>query len=960
MLTLDLKPTHKAIKDFYQDTEKLLTEGHVDEGKVAPLFGILLRHCANQVKWQLIEQKRIAKGVIPDGVFYDELNLPRGFWEAKDTKDDLAIEINKKFARNYPKDNILFQSPHRIVIYQGRDTPVFDAHIKDNPQQLIAGLKLFFEYQKPAVADWLAVTEEFKGKIPDLGQQLVGILETANKTNKAYQKAFERFTQLCLTDINPNLKTEAIEEMLIQHLLTERIFTTVFDNPDFVENNVIAKEINQVIKALTSQSFNKAEFIKSNQLDRFYVALERVAATIDDYVEKQPFLNAVYERFFQGFAVKVADTHGIVYTPQPIVDFMVKSVEEILQQEFKRSLADNDVHIIDPFVGTGNFIIRILKEISTLNPFQLEQKYLHELHCNEVMLLPYYIASMNIEHTFYEITKKYQPFEGICLVDTFDAFGKFQQSHFFVPENTQRVLKQANTPIFVIIGNPPYYNVVHENDNNRPHKILNEMIRETYAKASKATNKNTLSNAYVKAFKWATWRLEGRDEGVVAFVTATDKGFLDDTALDGMRKYLAQDFKTIYILDLGGNVRKNPKTHNVFGIQSGVSINFLVKNSKGDRGIFYAHIGDSLSKKEKLDYLAENSFATVNWNQFYTFIPSERADSQIVIYTSNDKKQFDVPLRNETIWLSQAEMATLFEKDSDTIGFHLKNIYREGELDALTTTEYSSVVRQEGRRRVERKITVYNLDAIISVGYRVNSKKGTDFRIWATNILKKYLVQGYALNEKKLQEQQEKTAKLKEGLDVLERMNALSYRVISTLAPSDEIQGIFSILEKYSHTLAILDDYDHKRLQIKDTLNQSVDCRAITYDEAMQEIRRWRERDNLGDLFGKEKDNSFKSSLETIYQTYDGEELYPSIEEKAANLLYFIIKNHSFIDGNKRIAAVIFAWFLECCDYLYNSEGEKRIADNALVAFTLLIAESNPKEKESIVKVIINLINSKN
>lgn len=325
----------------------------------------------------------------------------------------------------------------------------------------------------------------------------------------------------------------------------------------------------------------------------------------------------------------------------------------------------------------------------------------------------------------------------------------------------------------------------------------------------------------------------------------------------------------------------------------------------------------------------------------------------IVIYQPDDGLSgVEVRLRDETVWLSQAQMAALFNKDSDTIGLHLKNTYQSGELIESATTGKSSVVRQEGGRQVKRNIKVYNLDAIISVGYRVNSKKGTQFRIWASNILKRYLVQGYALNEQKLQEQQQKLADLKRAIALSSRLFQQKDLTVS------ESQGILSILEQYSHALTVLDDYDHQRLQV--TGIQQTGQRRISYAEAIQQIRLWREQEKLGGLFGNEKDDSFKSSLKTIYQTFGGKELYPSIEEKAANLLYFIVKNHSFSDGNKRIAAALFVWFLARHDYLLNADGEKRIGDNALVAFTLLIAESKPEEKDTIVKVIINLINGNN
>ncbi len=333
--------------------------------------------------------------------------------------------------------------------------------------------------------------------------------------------------------------------------------------------------------------------------------------------------------------------------------------------------------------------------------------------------------------------------------------------------------------------------------------------------------------------------------------------------------------------------------------------------------------------------------------------PQPNSQTPIVIYQSADGSiATEVRLEGESVWLTQKQMADLFDKDVRTINEHVINVFEEGELGREATIRNFRIVRQEGQRQVEREIEHYNLDVIISVGYRVKSKQGTQFRIWANRVLKDYLVQGYALNQQRLEVQQEKMAELKQAI-------ALSARLIHNKELSNtESQGILAILEKYSHALTVLDDYDHQRLQVVGTRTRALP--KIAYDEAMQQILLWRQQENLGGLFGNEKDESFKSSLETIYQTFDGKELYPSIEEKAANLLYFIVKNHSFTDGNKRIAAAIFVWFLQRHDFLYNAEGEKRIADNALVAFTLLIAESKPDEREMMVKVIINLINGKN
>ncbi len=458
---------------------------------------------------------------------------------------------------------------------------------------------------------------EFKERVGELGTALIGIITKELQTNKPFQEAFEIFSKLCRSSINPNLADIAIIEMLVQHLLTERLFRTVFNNPDFRKKNVIAKEIEKVIAQLTAKSFSRDTFLKS--LDHFYLAIERAAATIEDYQRKQAFLNLVYEKFFQGFAVKIADTHGIVYTPQAIVNFMINSVEEMLRQEFNRTLSSPGVHILDPFVGTGNFIMRVLREINSL---QLEHKYKHELHCNEVMLLPYYIACLNIEQAFYEQTDKYLPFDGICLVDTFELVEE-KQRELFVPANTQRVSRQQETPIFVILGNPPY-NVgqQHENDNNKNRKYpaLEKLVAENYAKTSKATNKNALSDAYVKAFQWATWRLRESQEGIVALVT--NNGFLDGIAFDGMRNHLATQFAKIYHLNLKGNARtsgerRKQEAGNIFNdqIRVGVGITLLVKQPKPANQlaeIWIYSIADYLEANEKQDFLVKaNSFRQI-------------------------------------------------------------------------------------------------------------------------------------------------------------------------------------------------------------------------------------------------------------------------------------------------------------------------------------------------------------
>ena len=308
--------------------------------------------------------------------------------------------------------------------------------------------------------------------------------------------------------------------------------------------------------------------------------------------------------------MEVADTHGIVYTPQPIVDFMVRSVEEILGAEFSRSLSDSGVHIIDPFVGTGNFIVRTMREIRRT---ALTEKYTTELHCNEVMLLPYYIASMNIEHEFYEATGRYQPFDGICLVDTFELV-EDRQLPLFTPENTRRVESQKETPMFVIIGNPPYNaKQVNDSDNNRNRRYptMDARVKETYAKDSTATLKNQLSDPYVKAIRWASDRIG--EEGVVAFVT--NNSFLDGVAFDGMRKHLEQDFTRIYHINLKGNARttgerRRKEGGNIFDdqIRVGIGISFFIRKSDAESEgteVWIYSIDDYLKARGKQEILTQ-------------------------------------------------------------------------------------------------------------------------------------------------------------------------------------------------------------------------------------------------------------------------------------------------------------------------------------------------------------------
>ena len=320
-------------------------------------------------------------------------------------------------------------------------------------------------------------------------------------------------------------------------------------------------------------------------------------------------------------------------------------------------------------------------------------------------------------------------------------------------------------------------------------------------------------------------------------------------------------------------------------------------------------------------------------------------NNQIIIFqTDDDQTQIDVRLENETVWLTTQQMAMLFDREESNIRRHVINVFKEGELKKENNVHFLHV------NGVKKPVPFYNLEVIISVGYRVKSQRGVQFRQWANRVLKQYLIKGYAINERLRHEQ---ISELRQLVQVVSR--TLQHREQENTI---ETQDLLDVVVDYTYALDTLDNYDYERLTIDQTTK--VASFHATYENAMEQIQRLHDKFGASVLFGNEKDDSFKSSIGQIYQTFGGEELYPSVEEKAAMLLYLVTKNHSFSDGNKRIAATLFLWFLNNNKILYNSDGSKRIADSTLVALTLMIAESKTEEKDVMVKVVVNLINQRN
>ena len=323
---------------------------------------------------------------------------------------------------------------------------------------------------------------------------------------------------------------------------------------------------------------------------------------------------------------------------------------------------------------------------------------------------------------------------------------------------------------------------------------------------------------------------------------------------------------------------------------------------------------------------------------------------EIIIYQSSDgQTELDVRLEGDSVWLSQAQLSSLFNSDRTSVGRHIRNIYNSGELEENATCAFFAQVQQEGKRTVKRTIPYYNLDIVISVGYRVNSKRATQFRIWANRVLKEYLIKGYAINHNAKAEQ----------LEELKRTIAVMNDVLAAKSVTkDEAIGLLRVISDFAYGLDTLDRYDYQQLEISDTTTEEL-FRA-TYESAIEALQVLKTQFGASELFAREKDGSFHSTMGAIYQTFGGKDLYPSVEEKAANLLYLTTKNHSFSDGNKRIAAFLFLWFLEKNGILYREDGSRLIDNNTLVALTLMIAESRTEEKDIMTKVVVNLINKKN
>ncbi len=608
------------ISQYYNNVDQIIQYGGSrKETSIRVEFQNLLNNYCRSKDFLLIPEleykTKKGKTVIPDGTIKDALRLDYGYWESKDQYDNLDLEIEKKLAKGYPNDNILFEDSQTVVLIQGGGE-ILRVSMRD-AEALDTAINAFINYLRPEVQDFRDAISHFKEDLPTILTTLRSLIDQQSISNQPFQQARDKFWQVCRESIHPEISLEDIREMMIQHILTEDIFINIFNESQFHRENNIACKLQAVIETFFTGATKRNTL---STIERYYAVIRRIAANIYNHHEKQKFLKAVYENFYKAYNPKAADRLGIVYTPNEIVRFMIESTDYLLHKHFGKILADKDVEILDPATGTGTFITEL---IEYLPKAQLPYKYEHEIHCNEVEILPYYIANLNIEFTYQQKMGNCPEFHNICFMDTLDhtVFADKQLNLLSMTvENTARIKRQNDRKISVIMGNPPY-NAKQENFNqnnaNRYYQEVDKRIKDTYIRYGKAQNQIVIYDMYTRFIRWASDRLS--HNGIIAFVS--NNSFIDALAYDGFRKVIAEEFNEIWIIDTKGNARNSGERRrqeggNVFSdqIRVGVAIYFLIRNEnlQGFK-VFYHAFDDYAKAEEKKDFLAKNKLQNINF-----------------------------------------------------------------------------------------------------------------------------------------------------------------------------------------------------------------------------------------------------------------------------------------------------------------------------------------------------------
>jgi len=614
--------SNPLINQYYQNLDRTLQYGKSrNEQSIRNHFWTLLNEYARKANYEVIPEVAVmgtkGKKVYPDGTVKNLWGLDIGLWESKDEKDDIEAEIDAKIKKGYPLINILFEDSSTVVLFQ-RGQEVARTKMRD-ADALHRLLSDFISFKSETVYRFEDAIEKFKADIPVIVLTLRDRILASRETNNAFLEAQTIFLELCKAEINPDITLEDIREMMIQHILTSDIFNKIFDDAEFHHHNTIAAELEKLIGILFTYA-ERRNLLHS--IEHYYEAINATAAGITDHHEKQKFLKVLYENFYKVYNPKAADRLGVVYTPNEIVQFMVQSTDYLLHKHFGKTLADKNVEILDPATGTGTFICEIIE--NAIPKHQLDYKFKNEIHANEVAILPYYIANLNIEFTFKQKMQYYAEFPNLCFVDTLDntdalSYAGKQHAMFGVTsENTERIRRQNSKKISVIIGNPPYnakQALYNDLNSNRIYKYIDKRIKDTYIKNGTAQNQTGVYDMYIRFYRWAMDRLE--NNGVLALIT--NRNFIDSRSFDGFRKCIQDDFTNCYIIDTKSDVRVNPKiagtTHNVFGIQTGVAIMLLVKKENQDSRcmIEYFVMEDEWRKEVKLDWLKNNPIEKIHF-----------------------------------------------------------------------------------------------------------------------------------------------------------------------------------------------------------------------------------------------------------------------------------------------------------------------------------------------------------
>ena len=623
-------PDYPHIAAYRRRLKELVQFGGSDnELNIRPAFqNCLDAYCRDHRENLVLVPELVARpGVIPDGTIKDSLRMARGYWEAKDTHDDLDDEIQRKFNRGYPRDNIIFEDSSTAVLIQNREEAMRVDMSRDGELERL--IRRFLDYELPQIQEFRQAQKQFKTDLPTVLENLRATITEAETGNPGYQAAAKIFLEQCHQTIGPQVAPADVREMLLQHILTKDVFLRVFAEDQFHRENNIASQLD-----VLEQTFFTGD-VRREAIDRlraYYGVIGRAADEIADYAEKQQFLKVIYEDFYKAYNPAAADRLGVVYTPNEVVDFIIRGVDHLLYLHFGRTLASDNVHILDPATGTGTFITNL---INRLPQDRLEYKYRHEIHANEVAILPYYIANLNIEYTYKERAGRYLEFPNLCFVDTLDNLGWQEQGATggSVPrqsafnlgglseENWLRIQEQNEKPISVIIGNPPYNaNQQNENDNNknREYPEIDRRISETYI-ANSVAQKTKQYDMYKRFIRWASDRLD--EDGIIGFVS--NSAFLNARQDDGFRKVVSEEFNELWAIDLKGNARTSGERRqqeggNIFDdkIRVGVAIYFLVRR-KGATGfkVFYDAVDDFAKSADKVDFIKHKELGDFGFNQ---------------------------------------------------------------------------------------------------------------------------------------------------------------------------------------------------------------------------------------------------------------------------------------------------------------------------------------------------------